>query len=83
MVRPEPAAPATTTREPSPIGARSAICFSVASLAFSATGVEGKTAGSSSNGVPTATSSADRPLIVSTRISDGNRSERRGARDYG
>ena len=31
----------------------------------------GSAAGSSSNGVPSATSSAGRPLIVSTRTSDG------------
>ena len=38
----------------------------------------GHATGRSSKRVPSATSSAGRPLIVSTRISDGKRSERRG-----
>ena len=40
----------------------------------------GHATGRSSNRVPSATSSAGRPLMVSTRTSDGKRSERRGER---
>ncbi len=41
---------------------------------------DGQATGRSSKRVPSATSSAGRPLIVSTRISDGKRSERRAGR---
>ena len=72
--------PAISTREPLPNGVSHSTAFSVTSSEPSASRSVGHVAGRSSNFVPSATSSAGRPLIVSTRISDGKRSERRGAR---
>ena len=79
-VLPARAAPAIVTREPLPNGVSHSIAFSVGSSEPSASRSAGKVAGRSSKRVPSATSSAGRPLIVSTRTSDGKRSERRGAR---
>ena len=72
--------PAITTREPLPNGVSHSTALSVTSSESSASRSAGQAAGRSSNFVPSATSSAGLPLIVSTRTSDGNRSERRGAR---
>ncbi len=67
---PEREAPAIVTREPRPIGVRRAIASSAGSLPSSSAWV-GKAAGRSVKGVTSATSSADAPLMVSTRTSDG------------
>ena len=72
--------PAISTREPLPNGVSHSTALSVTSSEPSARRSAGQAAGRSSNFVPSATSSAGRPLIVSTRTSDGKRSERRGAR---
>ena len=77
---PARAGPAMTTREPLPNGVSHSIALTVGSSEPSSKRSEGNAAGRSSKRVPSATSSAGRPLIVSTRISDGKRSERRGAR---
>ena len=77
---PARAGPAMTTREPLPNGVSHSIALTVGSSEPSSKRSVGKAAGRSSKRVPSATSSAGRPLMVSTRISDGKRSERRGAR---
>ena len=63
--------PAMTAREPRPSGVSHSIALSVASSEFSAKRCVGKAAGRSSKWVPSATSSAALPLMVSTRMSDG------------
>ena len=77
---PERDGPAMTTREPLPNGVSHSIALTVGSSEPSATRSDGQATGRSSKRVPSATSSAGRPLMVSTRISDGKRSERRAAR---
>ena len=72
--------PVTTTREPLPNGVSHSTAFSVTSSAPSARRSDGHATGRSSKRVPSATSSAGRPLMVSTRTSEGCRSDRRGAR---
>ncbi len=69
-----------TTREPRPNGVSHSIAFRVGSSAPRAMRSDGHAAGSSSKGVPSATSSAGAPLMVSTRTSEAKRSERRGRR---
>jgi hypothetical protein len=69
-----------STREPLPNGVSHSTALSVTSSEPSASRSVGQVAGRSSKRVPSATSSAGRPLIVSTRTSDGKRSDRRGAR---
>ncbi len=82
-VLPACAAPWITTREPRPIGASHSIAFRVTSSLANSKRCVGGVLGSSSYFVASpATSSAERPLMVSTRISDAKRSERRGER-YG
>jgi hypothetical protein len=60
-----------TTREPRPNGVSHSIAFSVGSSESSAMRSVAQAHGRSSYFVPSATSSAERPLIVSTRMSDG------------
>ena len=69
-----------TTREPLPNGVSHSIDLTVGSSEPSSIRSGGQSTARSSKRVPSATSSAGRPLIVSTRMSDGKRSERRGAR---
>jgi hypothetical protein len=69
-----------STREPLPNGVSDEIAVTVGSSPPSEMRSAGQATASSSKRVPSATSSAGRPLIVSTRISDGKRSERRAAR---
>ena len=76
-VLPERDGPAMTTREPLPNGVSHSIALTVGSSEPSSMRSAGQATGRSSKRVPSATSSAGRPLIVSTRISDGKRSERR------
>ena len=79
-VLPARGAPQISTREPLPNGVSHSTALSVTSSESSARRSDGQATGSSSNLVPSATSSAGRPLIVSTRTSEGKRSERRGPR---
>jgi hypothetical protein len=72
--------PVIVTREPRPNGVSHSIARSVGSSPSSAIRSLGHAQRSSSYGVPSATSSAGTPLIVSTRTSDGKRSERRARR---
>ena len=68
---PRARAPTIVTREPLPNGVSHSIAFSVGSSEPSARRSVGNAAGRSSKRVPSATSSAGRPLIVSMRTSDG------------
>ena len=77
-VLPARGGPAIVTREPWPNGVSHSIALIVGSSEPSRKRSLGKAAGRSSKRVLSATSSAGRPLIVSTRISEANRSERRG-----
>ena len=77
---PERAAPTIVTREPLPNGVSHSIAFSVGSSEPTLIRSDGIAAGRSSKRTLSASSLAGRPLIVSIRISEANRSERRGAR---
>ena len=78
---PEREAPTIATREPLPIGVSHSIAVSVGSSSrLTAIRSVGNAAGRSSKRTPSASSDAGRPLIVSMRISDAKRSDRRGAR---
>jgi hypothetical protein len=68
---PARAPPTIVAREPRPSGVSHSIAFIVASSEPSARRSSGSVQGRSSNGVPSATSSAERPLMVSMRTSDG------------
>ena len=80
MDLPERDGPVIATREPAPNGACASIAASNWSLVSSARRCVGQSTSMSSMRAPCTTSSAATPLIVSTRISDGWRSERRGER---
>ena len=69
-----------TTREPLPNGVSHWTVLTAASSPASAIRSSGHATAMSSKRVPSATSSAGRPLMVSTRTSDGKRSERRAGR---
>ena len=77
---PARAGPTTVTREPLPNGVSHSIALTVGSSLPSSRRSAGKATGRSSKRVPSETSSAGLPLMVSTRTSDGKRSERRGGR---
>ena len=79
-VLPERAGPTIVTREPLPNGVSHSIAFSVGSSEPIFSRSDGNAAGRSSKRTLSASSEAGRPLIVSIRISEANRSERRGAR---
>ena len=66
------------TREPLPNGVSHSIALSVGSSEPSFSRSLGNAAGRSSKRALSASSAAGRPLMVSIRISDANRSERRG-----
>ena len=70
-VLPDRATPQITAREPSPSGVSHSIAASVGSAEPNARRTLGYAAGRSSYGARCATVSADAPLIVSTRTSDG------------
>ena len=79
-VLPERDAPTIVTRDPLPNGVSHSIALSVGSSEPIFRRSSGKAAGRSSKRTLSASSAAGRPLIVSMRISEANRSERRGAR---
>ena len=69
----------TVTREPRPIGARSAICLERRVLGLNVIGAEGKARAEVHVARAVRDLLGGGPLIVSTRTSEGWRSERRGA----
>ena len=72
--------PTIVTRDPLPNGVSHSIAFSVGSSEPTLRRSVGNAAGRSSKRTLSASSAAGRPLIVSIRMSEAKRSERRGAR---